>query len=111
MRLTLIFAVLLVAGCVGRTSFPPISEQQADASGSAASRVSELSVGMTLADASLIVGSAVGSYDDPTQVGHVCFSHPYGAASGQQFVHTEFLGGHLVSASDGHSDMCGPGDI
>jgi len=102
---------LLLAACDDGTAFPPIGLPADDTAIATESRAGELTRGMTLQDVSLIVGPAIASADNPARVGSTCFSHPYGSPSAPKYLHAEFLGGHLVAASDGHDATCGPGDF
>lgn len=111
MRYLVVFTFLLLSACIGRSTFPGISSNPSPSLQPQPSRVNELATGMTLAEASRIVGPAVQSFDNPSSVGHVCFAHPYQGSNGQLFVHTIYLGGNLVSASDGHADICGVRDF
>ena len=106
MRMCLLVFCTVLSACVGRSEFPPLSSLEAEGGLTQASRVQELTAGMTQAEVHLIVGGAVASVDDPDRVGQTCFSHPYGPADDPRFIHVVYLGGHLSRASDGHVDLC-----
>lgn len=111
MRYLVVLCFLLLSACIGRSTFPALSFGTDPLLQPQPSRVGELVTGMTLADASRVVGPAVQSFDNPSSVGHVCFSHPYQGTEGQLFVHTIYLGGNMVAASDGHKNTCGQSDF
>lgn len=100
-----------LAACDERSDFIPISLPGGAGDAPAESRADELTRGMTLGQAGGVIGMPIANYDDPLQIGHVCFSHIYGSNTEPLYIHTEFLGGHLVAATDGHKEPCGPGDI
>jgi hypothetical protein len=111
MRYLVVLCFLLLSACIGRSTFPALSSGINPSVQPQPSRVGELLTGMTLADASRVVGPAVQSFDNPSSIGHVCFSHPYQGTDGKLFIHTIYLGGNMVSASDGHNNSCGPSDF
>jgi len=101
-------AALLVVGCGPATDPWHTTIAKPAAALASESNVGALVKGMTMAEVVPLIGTFVATYDDSDQVGHVCFSHAYGAGL---YTHTEFLGGHLQKASDGHTAPCGAGDL
>ncbi len=107
-----LFSTLALSACAS-SDFIPISTPGTSAVAAipTTSRASELTRGMTMSQVGAIIGMPIASYDDPRQVGHVCFSHLYGSRSAPSYVHTEFLGGNMEAATDGHADQCGPANF
>lgn len=87
----------------GAANAPVVSAPEGITS-TGASKVAELSIGMTEAE----VGNVLGRYRrDVTVEPLSCRSYPYANGEVTELAHVYFRNGRLFAASDGHADPCG----